>query len=238
MQSCPRRRSLALLPASSLTRAAATVENIPSRRHDGVKRAHLSHTRSPAARTGSRKAGSLLHGVGPFVKLCHLPAHVLGSESRDFLRLAFVIILAGVCLVAGFFVSRMTGRLFHFASGDSWPSPSRLELYDMRLPVEIFDNKRLGETVVPTSEQRRIGWEIEYYVWIDRICVGVMIKNQDSSCFKYFIVDADEAEPVFGRAVFSDERLLKFVSHERGAKLLGAMLSKWGNLESSCNDPL
>lgn len=65
-----------------------------------------------------------------------------------------------------------------------------------------------------------------------------MIKNQDSSCFKYFIVDADKADPVFGRAVFSEKRLLKFVSNERGANSLGAMLSKWGNLESSCNDPL
>jgi hypothetical protein len=51
-------RSLALPPKSSPSRSSATVENIPCRQRNGVKCAHLPHTRSPAATTGSRKVGS------------------------------------------------------------------------------------------------------------------------------------------------------------------------------------
>ncbi len=67
--------SRSLLPASSLTRATATDGNIPSRRNDGVKRAHLPHTCSPAARTASCKIGSLWYAKVVFVGEVVPPDH-------------------------------------------------------------------------------------------------------------------------------------------------------------------
>ena len=77
-----------------------TVGNIPSRQRDGVKRAHLPHTRSPAATTGSRKAGSLWHEVSQFVKLCHLPDAVK-TEIALLKRNTFIaIVLLLIALVS------------------------------------------------------------------------------------------------------------------------------------------